>query len=105
MSVVYTLGGQLIGRPECYEFLEDARSDISDGYIHVILQMDNLQRINSTGIGILAALYTSARQKNGVLCVVNAPERMQWLLQITQLSPHLIACDSVASALAVAEKA
>ena len=104
MSVVYTMGGQLLGSPECYEFLEDARDDITAGYIHVILHMENLERINSTGVGILAALFTSARQKNGVIYLVEVRDNVRRLLEFAQLWSYLITCDSVAAALNLAAK-
>jgi anti-anti-sigma factor len=98
-SVVFTMGGKLIGRPECYEFLEDARDDIQAGYVHVILDMEKLVRINSTGVGILAALFTSARQKDGQIYIVNVVESVQRLLELAQLWPFLVVCESVNGAL------
>jgi len=104
-SVVYTMGGKLVGRPECYEFLEDARDYIQAGYVHVILEMENLARINSTGVGILAALFTSARQKGGRIYVVNSPDNVRRLLELARLWPVFVVCESVPVAMQIASSA
>jgi anti-sigma B factor antagonist len=100
-ATIYTLSGRLIGRAECFEFLEDVRDDINDGYVNVILDIRNIEWINSTGVGILAAIYTAAHDQGGQLMLANVPAAVRRFLDISKLWGFMTACDSVADALSL----
>jgi len=97
-AVTCRMCGRLIGSPVCYEFLEEVRQDIKDGYSNVILDMGDVEWINSTGVGILASLYTSANNREGAVYVVSVPDRVKSLLQTVQLWQFLESCESVEEA-------
>ena len=98
-AVICQMCGRLIGSPVCYEFLEDVREDIKVGYPNVVLQMESVEWVNSTGVGILASIYTSTKNQGGADYVVLAPDRVKSLLQTVQLWQFLHPCDSVEAAL------
>ena len=55
--------------------------------------------VNSTGVGILASIYTSTKNQGGAVYVVSAPDRVESLLQTVQLWQFLNPCESVEAAL------
>ena len=99
-AVVYRLAGRLIGSPRCYEFLEEVREDIRDGRVHVILDVGGLERVTSAGIGIVAAVYTSAKNAEGSLAVASAPGFLTQLLEIVCLRDLIPVFATEAEALA-----
>ncbi len=98
-AVICQMCGRLIGSPVCYEFLEDIREDIKAGYLNVVLQMESVEWVNSTGVGILASIYTSTKNQGGAVYVVSAPDRVESLLQTVQLWQFLNPCESIEAAL------
>jgi anti-anti-sigma factor len=82
---IYHLKGKLIGSVDCYDFLELARSNITEETPHVVLLMSGLTMINSTGIGIVAALLTSTRKCEGKLCLIGASDTARRQFEITHL--------------------
>ncbi len=82
---VYQLNGKLIGSPDCYDFLELARNNISDETPHVALLVSGVTMLNSTGIGIIAALLTSTKNRNGKLGLVGAGDTTRRQLEVTHI--------------------
>lgn len=103
-AVIYQMCGRLIGSPACYEFLEDVREEIKAGYKNAVLQMDQVEWVNSTGIGILASIYTSTKNQGGAVYVVAAPDRVESLLRTVQLWQFLRPFDTVEDALEAAAR-
>ncbi len=82
---VYKLTGKLVGGDLCYEFLEEAREKITPETSHVELDIAGVSIINSTGIGIIAALLNSTRGKSGKLVLTGSSESAIRQLKITHL--------------------
>jgi len=99
---VIALKGKLLGTAECYEFLDDTRERIRDGFVRVVLDMSHVELINSTGVGILAAVLTSVRRQEGSLALVGLPERARQVLEFMRLHEFAHFCDSLAAARAAA---
>jgi anti-anti-sigma factor len=81
-TIVYRLGGKLIGTQECYEFLEAVRGDVHAGQSDVVFELAGLERITSPGIGVLAAIYTSISNAGGRMSVAAASPQVQDLLKL-----------------------
>ncbi len=77
--------GKLVGCTATYEFLEDIRDEVSGGLRHVVMDLSGVTRINSTGIGVLAALYTSTANKQGKLILVGVNKNTQRILEVVYL--------------------
>lgn len=103
-ALVCMLTGKLIGRPECYGFLQDARRHIENGLINVILDFSEIQRIDSTGVGILASIYTSANRRGGRVFIVNPDARAREVMTVMRLFDFLEVADSVDAALGRAHR-
>jgi len=99
-AVICKLKGKLIGGHETYDFLEDTRGEISDGMTHVILDLTGLSLVNSTGVGILAALFTSTRNKDGRLIIVGVDDNLKRILEVVHIWSMLEPAGSVEEALA-----
>jgi anti-anti-sigma factor len=64
-----------------------------------VLEVSGLERVNSTGIGIIASIYTSALNHAGCVCLVGMPERLRLLVEATGLQSFLKTCASLEEAL------
>lgn len=95
---IYTLVGKLIGDQVCYDFLETVREELDDSHPHVVLEVGGLERVNSTGIGILASIFTSAQNHGGKVCLVETPQRLRMLIEATGLGSFLRTCASAEAA-------
>ena len=84
-AVVYHLSGVLTDTKECYDFLEDVRKEIREGYLNVVLDLGKIPHVTSAGVGLLAACFTSAKNAGGRFCVVEVPERARVLLELVRL--------------------
>jgi anti-anti-sigma factor len=104
-AVVCTLDGKLIGKAATYEFLDEVRRRIEHGCLNVIVDMGKVVRVDSTGVGILAAIYTSTHRHGGRVFVVNADERAREVLSIMRLLEFLETAESVAAALGMVQPA
>ena len=84
-TLIYRLTGKFYGSPPCYEFLETVRDEIRAGYRRIVISLSGLEKINSTGIGLLAACYTSLKNVDGTLVLVGASDRFQAMLEVVCL--------------------
>jgi anti-anti-sigma factor len=93
-----TLRGKLIGSPECYALLDETRDRVQEGLTAIILDMSEVDMINSAGAGILAAMLTSARNREGSLSVVGLNPRNRQVLEFLHLHQFVRFCDTLAQA-------
>ena len=61
----------------------------------VILDMNEVEMINSAGAGILAAMLTSIRSRDGALALVGLSERNRTVLEFLHLHQFARLCDSI----------
>jgi anti-anti-sigma factor len=93
-----TLRGKLIGSPECYALLDETRDRVQDGLAAIILDMSEVELINSAGAGILAAMLTSTRNHAGSLSLVGMNPRNRQVLEFLHLHQFVRFCDDVEQA-------
>ncbi|HVG20818.1 MAG TPA: STAS domain-containing protein [Blastocatellia bacterium] len=58
---------------------------LADGQRHILLNLGNVNYIDSAGLGALISGYTTTRREGGQLKLVNLTKRIQDLLAITKL--------------------
>ncbi len=92
---IYQLKGKFVGTQECYDFLENARDRINEETPHVVLLMSGVTLINSTGIGMIAALFTSTGAQNGKIFLVTPSEGARRQLVVTHLWEYLKVVDTL----------
>ena len=61
------------------------RNLISEGNKKILLNLRNVDYIDSSGLGELVSAFTSMRSGGGALKLLNLSKRVQALLQITKL--------------------
>jgi anti-anti-sigma factor len=90
---IYHLKGKFVGSQECYEFLEDARSRIDTHTPNVVLLMSEITFINSTAIGMIAALLTHSGSENGAVFLVGVSDSARRQLKATHVGDFLTMVD------------
>jgi len=90
---IYHLKGKFVGSQECYEFLEDTRGRIDTKTPNVVLLMSGITFINSTAIGMIAALLTYAGNQNGSVFLVGASDSALRQLKATHVGDYLSLVD------------
>jgi anti-sigma B factor antagonist len=96
---VYHPRGKLNGHPECFAWLEEVRRDIRDGASRLVLNLKDVSKIDSTGIGILASMHVSAVNAGGKLCLTGLNEKQRLLLESTWLLRVIPAAEDEANAI------
>ncbi len=92
------LRGKLVGSPEAYRLLEETRDRIQEGQTRVCLVMDDVGMINSSGAGVIAAMYMSARRQDGRLILAGVQERGRKVLEFMHLNDFVEIVDTVGDA-------
>jgi anti-sigma B factor antagonist len=59
--------------------------DLLDKSRHIVLELGNVTRIDSSGLGTLVALYASARKVGGDIKLANLGDHIKEALRITRL--------------------
>ena len=83
--VVVDLSGRLtIGEPVLL-LRETLRVQVNDGARHLILNLGDVSYIDSSGLGELVSAYTTVRNKQGDVKLLNLTAKAKDLLQMTKL--------------------
>ncbi len=93
---IYAIGGRLVGESVCYDFLESVREGLDEDRPNVIIDAEHLEWANSSGIGIIAAIYTSVQKFGGQVCLVRKSDRVEALVKVSGLDMLLKPCETVA---------
>ena len=79
--------------------LRDAVHDlVAKGSKHILLNLENISYIDSSGIGELVSAFTSVKNSGGELKLLNLTKKVHDLLQITNLYTVFDIWDNEASA-------
>ncbi|MGD8412674.1 MAG: STAS domain-containing protein [Candidatus Latescibacterota bacterium] len=99
-AVILDLNGKLTGGPDADTFREVFKSLIDQGKKNIIVNLEKVSWINSTGLGILISGYTSVRRGGGDLVIMHASDRIESILYVTKLNLLFKAYDNEQDALA-----
>ena len=81
--------------------LRDAVHDVvAKGSKHILLNLENISYIDSSGIGELVSAFTSVKNSGGELKLLNLTKKVHDLLQITKLYTVFDIKDDEATAVA-----
>ena len=98
-TTIYSLNGNLHGTPEGYEFQDDIRKRLSSGTRRIIIDLAEVGRIDSCGIGILAAVAMSAQNTGGGMVLASLPERIEKIIGVTHFLSFVDHAASIPEAL------
>jgi anti-sigma B factor antagonist len=82
---VLTLDGRIVLGEETSSLREKVKSLLSEGKKKFVLDLKNVTFIDSSGLGALVAVYSSAKSAGASLRLSNLGSRFNELLQITKL--------------------
>ena len=95
---VYTMEGNLIGENDGMVLTNSFNDNMEDGTLNFIMDLTDLQHINSSGLGVFITLLTKARKKGGELFLVNPSDYIRNLMLITKLNSIFSIYDTVEDA-------
>jgi anti-anti-sigma factor len=98
---VFRLSGKLNGQKECYAWLDEVRRDVQAGHRRIVLNCSGLERVDSTGLGIVASIHASTSNAGGVLCLTGLTRAIHVLFETTWLLKVIRTADDEASAIGV----
>jgi anti-sigma B factor antagonist len=96
--VVLNLEGSLMGGPEAVSLNEAVNHHLDEKSLKLVLNLESVERVNSSGLGILIKALTTFKTNGGVLKLANVNPKVKNLLVITKLDTILDSYDSVEAA-------
>jgi anti-sigma B factor antagonist len=84
--VILDLKGRLIVGEPVSSLREKVREMIDDGKLNIILDLENVDYIDSTGLGGLVISFTSVKKGGGALKILKLSKRNIELLILTKLT-------------------
>ena len=97
---IITLSGKLLGREQTQDLTDSVDNLVASGKNHLIINLESLTHMNSSGLGILIHFLTKSRNSGGELVVVKVPAIIQKLLIITKLNNVFSQEDDMEAAIA-----
>jgi anti-sigma B factor antagonist len=82
---ILDLSGKLMGGPDADVIKDTVKQLIEEGYKNLIVNLQHVPWVNSTGLGILIAGYTTLKREGGSLKLIHVTERIDSILMITKL--------------------
>jgi len=80
-----SLDGEMIGGPDATRLAETFHELIEDGHKKILMDMEKVSWMNSSGLGILIGGLTTLRNAGGDLKLLNLAKKIQDLLRVTKL--------------------
>ena len=83
--VLVVVKGKLMGGNETDECHKRVKAIIAKGLTKIVIDLSKVKWVNSRGLGMLMACFTSLRNAGGDLKLAGASEKTNSLLMITKL--------------------
>lgn len=103
-AALFSLSGSLLGETERVSLKNEFDAYLDKGVNHFIIDLTNLQLINSNGLGVFITLYTKVRNKRGEMVLCNPSQNISTLLAITKLNSVFTVAASVEEGLKLLNK-
>jgi anti-sigma B factor antagonist len=100
----YHLSGELIDRSQAVKMLEEIDSAIAANENKVLLNLQDLKYINSSGLNIFINILTKARKSGGDVAICCVNKKINELLVITKLNSVFNVSNTTEEAIAVLNK-
>jgi len=98
--VVVSLEGRIVLGEESNALREKVKSLLAAGHKKIVLNMNDVTYIDSSGLGTLVAAHSSARAQGASLKLCNLGAKFQEILQVTKLVTVFEVYPSEAAAIA-----
>lgn len=83
--VVLELKGGLEGGPDSYQLKDEVRQLLEKGDRKFLVNLDRVDYVNSTGIGIIASVFSSITNAGGQMKICNANDKVSRVMMVTKL--------------------
>jgi anti-sigma B factor antagonist len=97
---VVALYGRMVFGEECNALREKLENLIAEGKKKIVLDMENVDYIDSAGLGTLVAAHLSAKNQGASLHLCHLGRRFTEVLQLTKLTAVFEVCSTEAAAVA-----
>ncbi len=97
--VVINLEGDVMGGPEASKLNEEINRLLDEGNLKAVVNLSQVKRMNSSGLGILINALTTFKQNGGSLKLASPSSLVQNLMNITKLTEIFESYDTVEAAL------
>ena len=84
--VIISLTGKIMGGPEATEINEKFNQLIDEKKLKVVIDLNEVEWMNSSGLGILIGAVSLYKNNDGQLRLIHVSDRIQNLLKITKLA-------------------
>jgi anti-sigma B factor antagonist len=95
---VLALDGRIVLGAEGDALREELQTLVHDGKKKIVLNMNNIEYIDSAGLGTLIAAHLNAKSQGASLKLCHLGSKLQEVLQITRLSTVFCVCNTEAVA-------
>ena len=82
---VLEMSGRLMGGPDAEAFDEVLKTLIHEGCRNVVVNMEKVRWVNSTGLGILISGYTTLKKSGGELKLLKVSDRIENIFIVSKL--------------------
>ena len=102
---VFALSGRLTIGSAAESLHRCVENEVDAGHRNIVLDMQDVDYVDSSGLGAIVTSLTCARNRGGTLRLSNLPRRIQALLEVSSLYPIFQIIELPAAAAADAGKA
>jgi len=99
-ALIFRVEGALTETPESYAFLEEVRGELQTQARPIVLNLARVDAMTSSGVGVIAAIYTSAVSRGVRVGVTQMTPRVKALFKLIHLHLLVSEYESEAEALA-----
>lgn len=96
--ILISLKGNLMGKEQVQDLLDEIDFFYNEGIKKIIINLAEMEYMNSSGLSVLINIFTQARNKGGEVVITNISEKINQLLIITKLNSIFNIEDSVEAA-------
>ena len=100
-ALFITADGDLLGLQNDVKVLDYINQDLSESVIYCIIDIANINYMNSSGLSMLIRILTKFRNRDGDVALVNPSDSVRKLLVITKLNAIFTIATSKEEALAL----
>lgn len=101
---IFKLQGELIDKNQAFSLLEEINECIAKNEFNILLDLEGLKYLNSTGLNVIITILTKARKGGGDVAVCNVSKKVNELLIITKLNQVFNVCKDEDAAIEVLNK-
>jgi anti-sigma B factor antagonist len=79
--------GRIVG-PESHKLKDIINEQIKskpEGGVRILLNLEKVPAMDSSGLGAIIAMYTSIKRKNGIMALLNAGKRIRSIIVMAKL--------------------